>query len=82
MVNLAAFYNGPEDMAVRSTWLAKFAADLNQGYSGAYVNFLNDEGTARIRAAYPGKTWDRLAAIKARYDPTNLFRLNQNIPPE
>jgi hypothetical protein len=38
----------------------------------------------RLRAAinpYPGSTWDRLTAIKARYDPTNLFRLNQNIPP-
>jgi FAD/FMN-containing dehydrogenase len=45
------------------------------------VNFLADEGTARVRAAYPGATWDRLAAIKARYDPTNLFRLNQNVPP-
>ena len=46
-----------------------------------YVNFLGDEGAARIREAYLGETWDRLAAIKGRYDPTNLFRLNQNIPP-
>ena len=45
------------------------------------MNFLGDEGEARVRAAYPGATWDRLAAVKARYDPTNLFRLNQNIPP-
>jgi FAD/FMN-containing dehydrogenase len=34
-----------------------------------------------VRAAYPGATWDRLAAIKARYDPTNLFRRNQNVSP-
>jgi FAD/FMN-containing dehydrogenase len=54
---------------------------LNQGDDGVYVNFLSDEGPARVRAAYPGKTWDRLAAIKAKYDPTNLFRRNQNIPP-
>jgi FAD/FMN-containing dehydrogenase len=46
------------------------------------VNFLGDEGEARIREAYPGPTWDRLARIKARYDPTNLFRLNQNVPPD
>jgi FAD/FMN-containing dehydrogenase len=45
------------------------------------VNFLTDEGEERVRAAYPGGTWTRLAAIKARYDPTNLFRRNQNIPP-
>jgi FAD/FMN-containing dehydrogenase len=54
---------------------------MRQGDDGAYVNFLADEGEARVRAAYPGPTWDRLAAIKRRYDPTNLFRLNQNIPP-
>jgi NagD protein len=52
---------------------------------GAYFvgkpNFLGDEGEARVRDAYPGPTWDRLVEIKRRYDPTNLFRLNQNIPP-
>ena len=40
------------------------------------------EGEERIRDAYPAATWDRLAEVKARYDPTNLFRLNQNIPPK
>jgi FAD/FMN-containing dehydrogenase len=45
------------------------------------VSFLGDEGLARVRDAYPGSTWERLAAIKAHYDPTNLFRLNQNIRP-
>ena len=81
MVNVAAFYNGPEDQAMREAWVSDFAAALRQGDAGAYVNFLGDEGEARIREAYPGATWDRLAAIKRRYDPTNLFRLNQNIPP-
>jgi FAD/FMN-containing dehydrogenase len=42
---------------------------------------LGDEGEGRVREAYPGSTFDRLTEIKARYDPTNLFRLNQNIPP-
>ncbi len=81
MVNVAAFYEGPEDRAVREAWVTGFAAALRQGDAGAYVNFLGQEGEARVREAYPGATWDRLAAIKARYDPTNLFRLNQNIPP-
>jgi FAD/FMN-containing dehydrogenase len=49
------------------------------GDTGAYVNFLSDEGAERVRAAYRDATWDRLTAI--RYDPANLFRLNQNIPP-
>jgi FAD/FMN-containing dehydrogenase len=81
MVNLAAFYTDLEDQAVREAWVANFAAALNQGDSSAYVNFLGDEGAARVRDAYPAPTWERLAAIKRRYDPTNLFRLNQNIPP-
>jgi FAD/FMN-containing dehydrogenase len=61
--------------------VSDFAVALHQGDAGAYVNFLGNEGDARVRAAYPGTTWDRLVAIKRRYDPTNLFRLNQNIPP-
>jgi FAD/FMN-containing dehydrogenase len=81
MVNVAAVYERPEEIAVHGPWVEAFAAALRQGDDGAYVNFLGDEGEARIRAAYPGPTWDRLRQIKARYDPTNLFRLNQNIPP-
>ncbi len=54
---------------------------LDQGVPGAYVNFVDDEGEERVRAAYPGVTWDRLVAVKSRYDPDNVFRLNQNIPP-
>jgi FAD/FMN-containing dehydrogenase len=81
MVNVAAFYQGPEDKVMRQAWVDDFAAALHQGDTGAYVNFLADEGPARVRDAYPGSTWDRLAEIKARYDPTNLFRLNQNVPP-
>ena len=48
---------------------------------GAYVGFLTDDGQTRIRSAYPGATWDRLARVKLTYDAINLFRLNQNISP-
>ena len=81
MTNVAAFYEGPEEKAVREAWVEDFAAELRQDDAGAYVNFLGEDGPARIRAAYPDQTWDRLTALKARYDPTNLFRNNQNIPP-
>jgi FAD/FMN-containing dehydrogenase len=82
LVVLVNFYDKtPEDRARRQEWVDDFSAALDQGDNGAYVNFLGDEGEGRVRAAYPGPTWDRLAAIKARYDPTNLFRSNQNIPP-
>jgi FAD/FMN-containing dehydrogenase len=81
MVNVAALYEPPDQKPTHEAWVAGFAAALQQSDNGAYVNFLLDEGPARVRAAYPGPTWDRLAAIKHRYDPTNLFHLNQNIPP-
>jgi FAD/FMN-containing dehydrogenase len=81
MVNVAAFYDGEEDKPRREAWVAEFSAALQQGDAGAYVNFVGDEGEARVRAAYPGKTWDRLTEIKRRYDPDNVFRRNQNIPP-
>jgi FAD/FMN-containing dehydrogenase len=58
-----------------------FGEALRQDDQGVYVNFLGHDGAARLRDAYPGATWDRLREINGRYDPTNLFRLNQNIPP-
>jgi FAD/FMN-containing dehydrogenase len=70
-----------EGGAEHEAWLTGFTAALRQRDQGVYVGFLGDEGEARTRAAYPGRTWDRLAEIKRRYDPTNLFRFNQNIPP-
>ncbi|MGZ9277324.1 MAG: BBE domain-containing protein, partial [Candidatus Limnocylindrales bacterium] len=77
----AAFYEGADDQVVRQAWVDEFVAAMRQGADGAYVNFVGDEGEAGVRAAYPGATWDRLAHIKRRYDPTNLFRRNQNVPP-
>jgi hypothetical protein len=81
MVNVANFYDGPEDRVVRAAWAEGVVAALRQGDDAAYVNFLMDEGPARVRAAYPGATWDRLADVKATYDPENFFSRNQNVPP-
>jgi Berberine and berberine like len=81
MVNVASFYQGPDDQPVRQAWVDEFAAALQQGDYGAYVGFLGDEGQGRVHQAYPRATWERLAAVKARYDPTNLFHTNHNIPP-
>src|SRR5574341_7081 len=81
MANVAALVTQPEELSAHEPWVADFAAALTNGEAGAYVNFLGNEGEERVREAYPGQTWDRLRAVKARYDPHNLFRLNQNIPP-
>jgi len=81
MVNVAAMYEDLGEAEIHDAWADRLAETLDQGEPGAYVNFVGDEGAERVRAAYPGPTWDRLREIKRRYDPTNLFRLNQNIPP-
>jgi FAD/FMN-containing dehydrogenase len=81
-VNVAAVYGSPEEDAIHGAWADAAAAALRRGDDGAYVNFLGDEGAERVRAAYPGATWDRLAEVKRRYDPENVFRLNQNVPPQ
>jgi FAD/FMN-containing dehydrogenase len=81
MVNVAAIYQQPEESPVHEAWAAETAAALRQTDAGAYVNFVGDEGEGRIHSAYPGATWERLASVKRRYDPDNLFRLNQNISP-
>lgn len=81
MANVAALYINPDEAEEHETWVSNFAADLRQGNTGAYSNFLGDEGEARVHEAYPRATWERLSTIKAKYDPTNLFRLNQNVPP-
>ena len=82
MVNVASLQGGPDgDGEAQEAWVTGLAGALQQGEPSAYVNFLGIEGEARVQQAYPGSTWDRLAEIKARYDPTNLFRLNQNLPP-
>ena len=81
LVNVAAFYTTPEDRVVRERWVKELARTLQPNDVSGYVGFLSDEGDARVRGAYPGPTWDRLTKIKATYDPTNFFRLNQNIVP-
>jgi FAD/FMN-containing dehydrogenase len=61
----------------RDTWDAIRAHSIGD----PYLNFLGDEGAERVRAAYGDETFTRLVALKNRFDPSNVFRLNQNIPP-
>jgi FAD/FMN-containing dehydrogenase len=81
MVNVVCMYVGEDDRPGRQAWVDDVSALLHDGDDAAYVNFVGDEGAERVRAAYPGSTWDRLRAVKARYDPANVFRRNHNIPP-
>ncbi|HET7034553.1 MAG TPA: FAD-binding oxidoreductase [Thermomicrobiaceae bacterium] len=71
----------PQDRDLITRWARSYWEALHP-YSagGAYINFMMDEGQERVRTTY-GPNYDRLAAIKATYDPANLFRVNQNITP-
>jgi FAD/FMN-containing dehydrogenase len=70
---------GPDEVHVN--WTKDLAAAMKPyARPGIYLNFVADEGLERVQSSY-GEHWDRLVALKDRYDPGNLFRLNQNIPP-
>jgi hypothetical protein len=62
-------------------WVRDFWSALEPHHTSVYVNFLMEEGEERIREAYGAEKYDRLKALKRKYDPENVFRLNQNISP-
>ena len=72
----------PANVGLIKNWAKDYWAELHPtSAGGAYINFLmDDEGADRVRASYLGN-YDRLAQVKTRYDPHNLFHVNQNIPP-
>jgi FAD/FMN-containing dehydrogenase len=61
-------------------WARGVTDSLGAG-AATYVNFTGEATADRVQAAYPPATYERLVQVKNRYDPDNLFRLNQNIPP-
>ena len=75
------WYDLDDNPGPHEAWTHSLFDAIRGEGSGVYVNFLGHEGHDRLREAYPGTTFDRLAAVKAAYDPGNLFRLNHNIPP-
>jgi FAD/FMN-containing dehydrogenase len=81
LVNVGAVYQRPDEAPEHQAWVSRFTRTLQRGDRAAYVNFLGPQDSARVRDAYPCATWDRLSAVKEKYDPTNLFRMNHNIPP-
>jgi FAD/FMN-containing dehydrogenase len=78
---IALWLDPSEDEAKHAAWTAALWQAIRHERCGVYVNFLEREGLERVKEAYPPATYDRLAAIKQRYDPGNLFRFNQNIVP-
>lgn len=81
ILNLIGGWTDADESDAHIAWVRQTAQALKPYATGAaYLNFLGEEGEARVRAAY-GANYDRLVALKDKYDPINLFRLNQNIRP-
>ena len=78
---LITSFQDPAEAPIHEAWTQEYFEAIAAKGTGVYSNFLAAEGEARIREAFPGSTYERLAEVKRAYDPTNLFKLNQNIAP-
>jgi len=81
MVNVTVLYETPEIRSARRAWAQELSALVSPREDAAYANILADDALDRLRAAYPGATYERLLAAKEAWDPGNLFRLSVNIDP-
>ena len=81
MAAIAAVGFDPASFEEQQAWVDATYYATRHTSTGAYLNFLEREGEERIREAYPPEIYKRLAEVKRRYDPGNVFRLNQNIQP-
>jgi FAD/FMN-containing dehydrogenase len=79
--NIGASTETSEGFDEEREWVRGFWSALEPWHEGVYVNFLGDEGAERVRQAYGPEKFDRLRALKQKYDPGNFFRINQNISP-
>jgi FAD/FMN-containing dehydrogenase len=83
VLNIAAIAPTPELLEADRAWARSFWSDLvpHAGGVGSYVNFMSEFEEDRVRASYGAAKYDRLAQVKATYDPDNVFHLNANIRP-
>jgi FAD/FMN-containing dehydrogenase len=82
-LHILSMWEDPADAERQVTWTRELHAAMRPyATGGAYLNFIGNEGNARVRAAFGDDKYARLVALKRRYDPHNVFHLNQNIPPE
>lgn len=81
IINLLGNWSDPREDVANISWVRKLFADLRPSMTpGVYVNFMSGDEQDRVPEAYRER-WDRLVAVKTHYDPSNFFRLNQNVPP-
>jgi hypothetical protein len=81
IVTVAAWQPPETESGRHVRWVRRFSDELDPFAVGAYVNFMADAAEEQIKTSYGAARYQRLAAAKRRYDPTNFFRYNQNIRP-
>lgn len=81
VLNIHTRWQKKEDDETCLGWAKAFHKATEPHAKGVYVNFLSDEGESRVKEAYTEEIWAQLIQIKNKYDPHNLFRMNQNIKP-
>lgn len=81
ILNIHGRWVDPKDDDRCMTWTRNLFEKTKPYAHGVYVNFLSQEGENRVKEAYAPDVWKRLVALKNRYDPRNVFRMNQNIQP-
>ena len=81
IMNLLADWEDPADDSAHKTWVRNLFEKLRPAMTpGVYTNFMSGDEEDRTHEAYHER-WDRLVAVKSHFDPTNFFRMNQNVPP-
>ncbi|MFL6076006.1 MAG: FAD-binding oxidoreductase [Mycobacteriales bacterium] len=80
-INIIGLWDDAPRDAENIAWVRDLWGHTEPHAEGVYLNFLGEEGASRVRAAYQPGDWDRLIAVKTRWDPDNAFHQNQNIPP-
>jgi len=84
MLSIDTSWTDPADSEQAINWSREFWEEMRENEDGAiYLNFVGEgEATeSMMRASYGSENYDRLVEVKTKYDPSNMFRLNQNIPP-
>jgi FAD/FMN-containing dehydrogenase len=80
--NIVAAWDDPRENDQHIGWAHRTYDALEpSARGGGYVNFINETGSEAVRRAYDRTTFERLQGVKAKYDPDNIFCINQNIPP-
>ena len=79
-LNIVSSWKEPSENDKNINWTREFFAAVQKFATGAYVNFMGEEGADRVKEAY-GEKYSQLVALKNKYDPTNFFHVNQNIKP-